>query len=257
MACFSCPDMKAQEKPSYNWPNGKKAAVSLTFDDARASHPTVGADFFRPYGVKATFYVVPSAVESRLEGWKRMVADGHEIGSHSMLHPCTGNFDWSRDKAIENYTQASMREELVESKRKIKELLDVEPVSFAYPCGLKYVGRGIETESYVPVVAELFSSGRGWMDEARNAPSFVDMAQLQGTEMDGKDFESDIKPILDEAIENGYWIVLAGHEIGEGGSQTTKMSMLDELIKYVQQPNSEIWIASVDEIARYIADQRK
>ena len=36
---------------------------------------------------------------------------------------------------------------------------------------------------------------------------------LQGMEMDGKDFEADIKPLVDAAIDNGSWLLLAGHEI--------------------------------------------
>lgn len=58
----------------------------------------------------------------------------HEIGNHSLNHPCTGNFPWSRQKAIENYSLKKMRNELITANNEIKELLGVESEVFAYPC---------------------------------------------------------------------------------------------------------------------------
>ena len=62
-------------------------------------------------------YVVPSSVERRLDGWKKAVAAGHEIGNHSLNHPCSGNFLWARQKALEEYTLAKMEHELAETNR--------------------------------------------------------------------------------------------------------------------------------------------
>ena len=81
--------------PAFHWPAGKRVAVSLSFDDARLSQIDRGLDVLNPTGVKATFFVVPEGVKQRLEGWKRAVASGHEIASHSLNHPCSGNFPWS------------------------------------------------------------------------------------------------------------------------------------------------------------------
>jgi len=99
----------------------------------------------------------------------------------------------------------------------------------------------------------MFESGRGWLDEGANAPGYMDMAQLLGIESDGKDFDK-ILPILEDARENGNWVVLAGHEIGSGGTQTTRTSMLEELIEYAQDPENQIWLATVGEIAAYVKD---
>ncbi len=246
----------AQQAPaSFAWPEGKRVALSLSFDDARLSQVDVGLALLDRYGVKATFFVVPANVEQRLEGWRRAVAEGHELGNHSLNHPCTGNFPWSREKALEGYTLAQMRHELVEANRRIQALLGATPETFAYPCGQTFVGRGVETSSYVPLVAELFTAGRGWLDEAPNDPAFCDMAQVMGMEMDGKDFEQ-IKPLLERAREAGQWVVLAGHEIGSPGNQTTRITMLEQLIEYAQDPANQVWIAPVGTVAAYILEQR-
>ena len=241
----------------FTWPNGNRMALSLSFDDARLSNVDVGLPLFKELGAQVTFYVNPGPMEERREGWRQAVADGHEIGNHTELHPCSGNFAWSRSKALDSYSLATMRAELERANLQIQEMLGVSPVSFAYPCGQMYVGRGEETQSYVPLIAELFGSGRGWMNEVPNDPTYVDFAQLQGIEMDGKDFESEIKPILENAQENGGWVVLAGHEIGEEGFQTTQTQMLRELIAYAQDPANGIWLAPVGEIASHVQEQRE
>lgn len=242
---------------SFPWPEGKKAALSLSFDDGRASQVEIGRPLFQKLGAKATFYVVPGSMQDQLQGWRGLLADGHEIGNHTVYHPCTGNFAWSREKALENYTLTIMRQELLEANQRIVELLGVMPVSFAYTCGNTFVGRGRNTQSYVPLIAELFESGRGWLNEAANDPVFADLALLQGIEMDGKDFERDIKPLVDAAVENGSWLLLAGHDIGEGGRQTTRTAMLEQLVEYVQRPESGIWLAPVGTVTNHISRQRK
>jgi peptidoglycan/xylan/chitin deacetylase (PgdA/CDA1 family) len=253
---FPCKILLAQQGEStFAWPEGKQIAISLSFDDARASQVDAGTALLDQYGVKGTFYVVPNSVKQRLEGWKKAVISGHEIGNHSFNHPCTGNFPWSRQKAIENYTLKKMRNELILTNKTIMELLGVEAEVFAYPCGQTYIGRGKNTKSYVPVVSKLFLSGRGWLDEGPNAPQFCDLAQLTGMEMDGKDFDQ-ILPLIENAKKSGAWLVLAGHEMGVSGNQTTRLSMLKKLIEYAQNPANGIWIAPVGTVAKYIKGQK-
>lgn len=237
------------------WPDGAQVAVSLTFDDARTSQVDVGLPLFERFDAKVTFYVVPGAVEERLDGWRAIVAAGHEIGNHTLVHPCTGNFPWARERALEDYTLEKMRAELTTANERIEQLLGVQPVSFAYPCGQTFVGRGMETHSYVPVVAELFESGRGWLDEGPNDPAFADFAQLTGMEMDGKNFD-EILALIEQSRATGAWLVLAGHEIGQSGPQTTHVDMLEALLEYAANPEHGIWIAPVETIARYLVDQR-
>ena len=243
-----------QDSVAYPWPEGKRAAISLSFDDARESQVIVGTKLLDQYGIKATFYVVPSTMQRQLEGWKAAVASGHEIGNHSLTHPCMENFDWSRSNALENYSLKTMKKNIQECTKKIEELLGVTPEVFAYPCGQKYIGRGAKTKSYVPLISKMFVSGRGWLDEAPNNPRYCNFAQLTGVEMDGKNFEQ-ILLLIEGAKKSGKWLVLAGHEMGEEGQQTTRLSMLKKLAEYVQNPANAVWIAPVGTVAKYIKKQ--
>ena len=244
-----------QNAPPFQWPDGKRVALSLTFDDGRASQVEGGAALLDRHGVTATFYVTPAAVEPRLDAWKRVVAAGHEIGNHSLNHPCSGNFPWSRTKALEDYTLAGMEREMTEANRRINALLGVTPESFAYPCGQTFVGRGVNTQSYVPVAAKLFVTSRGWLDEAPNDPTYVDFAQVTGIESDGKDF-GEILPIIETAAKTRLWVVLAGHDMRANGAQTTRLAMLDQLCAYVTNPANGVWVAPVGTVARYVRDHR-
>ena len=251
----SGPAWPQSSRAEFSWPDGTRAAVSLTFDDARPSQVDVGLGLLNRLGAKATFYVVPVRMEERLEGWKRLAASGYEIGNHSLRHPCTGNFQWSRDAALEDYTLARMRRELIEANQRIEEMLGVKPVTFAYPCGQTFVGRGRETRSYVPVVAELFLIGRTWLDETAVDPTFLDPAQVTGVEMDGKDFDQ-VKPLIESAREAGQWLILAGHETGESGRQTTRVAMLEQLVPYLRDARNQIWFETVETVGRYVQERR-
>jgi beta-glucosidase len=244
-----------QGKSDFQWPEGKKMALSLSFDDARLTQIDNGIPLFDKYGVKVTFYVSPGNMKSNLEGWKKAAKNGHEIGNHSVLHPCSGNFIWSRQEALEDYTLAGMYSELDSANRIIKDLLGVVPVSFGYPCGQKFVGRGTMTKSYVPLISAMFESGRGWRDEAPNDPAYCDMSQLTGMELDGKSFE-EIKKIIESPRNKGSWLILAGHEINNGGSATSFLSTIDSLCKYAMDPSNGIWIDNIHNIASYINDKR-
>lgn len=244
-----------KKQEDFRWPEGKRAAISLTFDDARHSQVTQGLPILDEYGTKATFYVSIRNLEGQLDAWKRAAINGHEIGNHTLTHPCSGNFPFIGDRALEDYTLDKMRHELVEANNIIESRLGVRPVSFAYPCGQKFVGRGQNLKSYVPLVAEEFLTGRGWMDEWANDPAFCDMANLMAMELDGKDFEQ-VKQLIDRTLTNSGWLIFCGHEIGEKGRQTTYSSTLKALCEYAQDPANGLWLDTVQAVANYIRKQR-
>lgn len=115
---------------AFTWPNGKRAALSLSFDDARLSQISTGIPILNQHGVRGTFYVKPSSVDLQLEGWKAAVAVGHEIGNHTVSHPCSGNFLWSRNNALEESTLDAMEDEILRANTYIETKLGVTPRTF-------------------------------------------------------------------------------------------------------------------------------
>lgn len=239
----------------FEWPQDRQVGVSLSFDDARASQVDVGVPLLDSYGVKATFYVSVGALRGRLDDWKAAIVTGHEIGNHSLRHACTGNFPFAREKALEDCTLEQMTTELDQASTEIEKLLGVRPVTFAYPCGQKFVGRGVGVKSYVPIVASRFLAGRGWRDEMPNDPAFCDLAQLLGIDLDGLTWEQ-LKALIEQARQRHCWLVLGGHDIGEGGRQTTRMDTLRAFCEYAQDPKNGVWVDTVVNIGRYVAEHR-
>ena len=245
-------------KSAFAWPSGIRGALSLTFDDSRPSQLENGVPLFDRFGVHATFYVVPAAVEQRRDDWRRAVDTGHEAAGHMLTHPCTCNFGFSGSSspALEDMTLEDIKAEIVASNAQIEQLVGVRPISFAYPCGQKFVGRGQDLQSYVPVVARHYLTGRGWRDEYFNVPDRCDLAQLAGVEFDMLDFE-DIKPQIDDAARTGTWLVLGGHDIGEERRrQVTKMATLEAVCRYCKDAAKGIWIDTVGAIGTYIRRTR-
>jgi peptidoglycan-N-acetylglucosamine deacetylase len=238
---------------AFAWPQGRRAAVSLTFDDARLSQIDTGLALFDQIGVKATFYVSPKSMVKRLDGWKQMLKAGHEVGNHSMTHPCSGNYRIS--SPLEQLTLKQMEAELDDATAEIQKHLGVKPVSFAYPCGQKYIGSGEQARSYIPLVAKRFTSGRGYLDEAANLPEACDLAQLMGTGFDGMTF-AQMKTQLDRASKDQRWIVFAGHEIGQSAHQTTDVAALKELAAYLKDPANGFWVDTVANIATHLRRAR-
>ena len=240
----------------FPWPDGRKAALSLTFDDARESQVDVGIPLLNAHGVQATFYVLPEGARKRLAGWKAAAAAGHEIGNHTRTHPCTGNFAFSRKNALEDYTLERIERDAAEASLFVSREMGREATSFAYPCGQTFVGRGEGVRSYVPVVARALHTGRLYLGEDSNDPAFCDFAQLQAVGLDGLSFE-DVRPLLDKAVAEGRWLILAGHEIGESGPQTTLAATLAALCRYAKDPKSGLWIDTVDTVSAHVRRTRE
>ena len=241
--------------PTFTWPRGARAAVSLSFDDARPSQLDQGLPALAHSGTRATFYVSPGRVEERLADWRRALAAGHELGNHSLRHTCSGNFIWGVRNVLENGTVEQMEEELAEANRRLHELLGISPRTFAYPCGQTFVGRGVDRRSYVPAVARLFLAGRGFREEFLNRPDFCDLAALAGTEMDGVPFER-LVATIEQAAAHGLWVVFVGHDVANLPRQCVTPETLERLCAWCQDPAHGVWIDTVAAVAAHVAAAR-
>lgn len=241
--------------PPFSWPAGARAAVSLTFDDARPSQLDRGMPVLKSRGVKASFYVSPRNMLDRLADWRAANKDGHEIGNHTMTHPCSANFPWARGNALEDYTLARMEKELTDASGLIAGRIGVAPRTFAYPCGQTFVGRGDGTRSYVPLVARHFAAGRGFFAEIANDPETCDLSLLGSFSMDDLRLPA-LWELAEGALESGRWLILCGHDVGEAGRQVTRAPDLDEFCRRLADVSARVWTATVAEAADWIIRSR-
>lgn len=148
--------------------------------------------------------------------------------------------------ALEDYSLERIAAEIDAASARIDTLLGVRPESFAYPCGQSFVGRGERRTSYAPLVARRFVAGRGYMSESSNDPRGCDFAHLDAYLIDGLD-AGQLVGIVDQAGDN-RWVVLVGHDVGEGGHQTVPVESLEALCRRLVGP--DVWVAPVAEIAK-------
>ena len=243
----------------FSWPGGKRAAVSVSFDDGRATQLDVGMPILDRHGVRGTFYLsLFPHLDARLNDWKAAGEyRGHEMGNHTMSHPCSGNFHWAKAKRpLESLTLEDMEWELTEANKKIREMFGITPTTFAYPCGQTFVGRGLgRLKSYIPLVGKHFVAGRGFRNESHNDPTFCDLARVEGYDFDDSPFER-AKGFIDLAVQHGGWVVLVGQEVGDGGKQIVHAEALDQVCRYCQDPANGIWIDTVAAVAQHVKANR-
>ena len=101
---------------------------SLTFDDGHASDYTEAFPVLHELGLRATFFVVPTLVDTAgFVTWdqlREMVAAGMEIGSHSLTHPF-----------VDGLGPAELRREFGDSKAMIEDRLGAAVRSASLPRG--------------------------------------------------------------------------------------------------------------------------
>jgi len=115
--------VSADEKPIYKGSAQDKASLMINVywgteyvDDMLAT--------LKEKGVKTTFFVGGSWVRDNEEVFRRIVADGHEIGNHGFFH-----------KDHDKINAARNREEISSAHNLVKELTGVEMRLFAPPSG--------------------------------------------------------------------------------------------------------------------------
>lgn len=114
---WACVFANAFAQQKLPW-NGKKCAVVLTYDDAIVQHLQNAVPLLDSLHLKASFYITASAegCAQHINEWRQVAASGHELGNHTLYHPCVGNLpgrEWvNSNYDMSRYTVARMVDEI-------------------------------------------------------------------------------------------------------------------------------------------------
>lgn len=242
------------------WPGETKAAVSLTFDDAAPSQLDHAIPIMNYYQVHGTFYVNPGEsgiFERRIDEWRRAHDRGHELGNHTVAHPCSGNFQFiGEERALELWSEGRIEADIADASKRLRQLVPgIGEFSFAYPCGQTFVGRGSNRQSYVPVVAKHFQVARG-IGESANDPRVCDLHCLSSWMVSGLTAEA-LVAMLEPAVKAGHWAIFCFHGIG-GDHIRTEREAFETLVGYLAERQTSIWTGTVQSIGSFVGkDQVK
>jgi len=237
------------------WPNGRQGALSLTFDDGTQSQLDLAIPMLDKYALLATFYVNPrDNYQEQLIPWRAAAQTGHEIGNHTISHPCSKNFAFisqNNRPALEEMTLDDIDAEIVGAGRRIAEVIPEQgPVSYGYTCYQPFVGRGATRQSYVPVVAKHCVAGRG-RGEQPNDPRYCDLFYLWSTPCE-RMTGAELVGLAEAAAAQGRWAILTFHGINDGHLHVG-VGDLEELCAYLARNRERLWTAPVAAIAQHVA----
>ena len=221
-----------------SWPGGARAAVSLTYDDAMASQLRYAVPVLERHGLKATFFLSGK----NLAEFSALAKAGHELGSHTVTHPCNAD--------LASLSLDDMAAELDASISDLHGLGTTGKLTFAYPCGQTRLAR---SESYIPLVQQRYRAARG-VAAAVAEPASVDLfsvpALFPPTSSDG----SDLLAFVDRAVSTGGWAVIGMHGVSELGEYLQLAQPAhDKLLAYLAEHASRIYTAPFGTVADVVA----
>jgi len=215
--------------------DGRRGAVSLSFDDGTASQIERAIHPLNERGLRGTFYLNPrdSLMANHVDRWRDVAATGHEIGNHTIGHPCPSAI--MGRPGLEVMTIDEIETDIQKAQQRLITIAPHQTVwSFAYPCYATYVGKGAGRKSYVPVVAKHFLAGRaGGEIGFGNDPETADLAALHGMAVERLSLAETIS-IVERLIADGLWVILVLHDIGSGVlpvGESYYNGLLDFLVK--------------------------
>ncbi|MEO6733153.1 MAG: polysaccharide deacetylase family protein [Ferruginibacter sp.] len=229
----------------------KKAAVVITYDDAIDEHLDNAIPILDSLGLKATFYITgfSASMQSRLNDWKKIAVNGHELGNHTMYHPCTGGpgREWVKsDQDLSKYSIRRMVDETSATNLLLQAMDGKTRRTFAFTCGDTKIG----DSSFAPQLKKYFVAMRG----VRKQMHTINEVDLNDVDCYGVNGESGDQLIawVNKAIETNSLLVVLFHGVGGGNGLNVSIPAHLQFLQYLKQHEKEVWVAPMIEVADYI-----
>ena len=216
----------------------------MTFDDSRDVHLDVAVPELNKRHLRATFFLIVSKT-TRIDDWRRVQSQGHEIGNHSISHEHAADLN-----------KAGEELQVEDAKKFLDSNFRSDITTFAYPYtevspGLLYWvkrydfaargGRGDGSQLYIKSDIQ-----PDWY----NLPS-----QPSYTKYDAATYEG----WIDKAIALNAWTILQIHGIGDPstGFEPIPSHTFTEFLDYVKAAEARgLWVAPFGEVAAYFRAQK-
>jgi peptidoglycan/xylan/chitin deacetylase (PgdA/CDA1 family) len=234
--------------------NGKKAAVVITYDDGLNVHLDNVLPELERLQLEATFYVYVGSVEfkSRLEDWRALSLKGHEIGNHSIYHPCANPLlingqDNSSLPDIGQYSVCQIVDEVRLANEILNELDGQTQRTYAYPCGNKRIGDTLYSDFlHDDIIAARGISARG-IDF--NDYNLYDLGAFMYNNRTTVDM---LISLIDKIIDRRQLIIFVFHGIGGGHDIDMGIKEHYQFLQYLKSREADVWITTLRDAVKYM-----
>jgi len=230
---------------------GKKCAVVLTYDDAINQHLDNAVPLLDSLGLKATFYLTAfsTSMQTRLNDWKKLSANGHELGNHTLYHPCMGGKgrEWvSKEYDMSTYTVKRMVDETRMTNLFLQALDGKTKRTFAFTCGDMKIG----DSSFINAMRDDFVAARAVRNQMHKINE-IDLYNVDCYMVNGET-SAQMTEWVKKAMETNSLLVILFHGVGGGNSLDVSLSAHREFLQYLKQNEKDIMIAPMLEVAEHI-----
>jgi peptidoglycan-N-acetylglucosamine deacetylase len=238
-------------QPTNTW-NNKKCAVVLTYDDGLNIDLSNVIPALDSVGLKGTFYISDhfGGLSAQIANWRAAAAKGHELGNHTVYHPCTGNMPGrefvKKDYQLNNYSIKRITDEIRTMNTMLKAIDGKTKRTFAYPCGDAKIG----DSSYIDGLRNDFVAARGVKSEMLSIRN-VDLYNLPCYLMSDQSGDQMIE-LVKKAMSDGVLLVFLFHGVGGEHSLNVSLEAHSKLLHYLEQHKKDIWIAPMLAVSEYI-----
>lgn len=242
-----------QVNAQFKWPGGAKAAVVFTYDDGLDCHLDVAVPQLDEFEFKGTFYCTGNSksLYNRLEEWREIAKNGHELGNHTLFHPCDGKrFDWVKPEYdLSEYTLDQIIVELQTANTLLKAVDGKTNRTFGYTCS-NFVAGGVD---FTTNISEMFAAAR--CDGP--VPGNMEDYNIHKTPSWGVNSPSieDLVAYLKEAKDNGTIAVFMFHSVG-GGYLNVGAEEHRALLQYIRDNQQDYYCATFFEVTQYIKQNK-
>lgn len=247
-AVIICSSLCATAQLNFVW-QGKKCAVVLTYDDAISQQLDNAIPVLDSLGLKATFYLTAYFGRNRLDDWRKAATKGHELGNHTLFHPCIGGKgrEWVKpDYDLNTYTVQRMVDEIRMTNVFLQALDGKTKRTFAFTCGDMKIG----DSSFINAMKNDFVAARAVRNEMHKINE-VDLYNVDCYMVNNNTAEEMIGWVK-KAMESNSLLVILFHGVGGGNSLDVSLTAHRELLHFLKQNEKDIMIAPMIEAADFI-----
>ena len=240
---------------STNW-NGKSCAVVLTYDDGLNIDLANVIPALDSVGLKGTFYISDYfyGLNAQINGWRKAAAKGHELGNHTIWHPCEGGRSGREfvkpDYDLNNYTVTRMDNEILAMNNILKAIDGKDERTFAYPCG----DTKIHDSAYLDFLKYKFVAARGVASEMLPIDK-VDLNNI-GCYMENGASADEMIGLVKKTMKTHTLLVFLFHGVGGEHNLNVSLQAHSALLHFLKQNEKDIWIAPMIDVAKFIKSKQ-